>query len=112
MGRCNSRRAKAYVVLVDLDLIRNPDLRRVMKKWSEPIEIEIAGTVNWEIHVAHGLERHAHHQVELPSLRLHEREHSDSARNVVRERRRHRQADDERRRYSDGNTWTDQTLAT
>ena len=76
------------VVLVDLDVIGDPDPASVAELRRHARKIQVPGSAKHELEIAHRLERHAHDEPETAGLRLHVRKHRHRGRDLVRERSR------------------------
>ena len=88
-------------VLVELHLLRQPELCSVRQQRLRAFEVQVARAPQREVDVLHGLERHADQQAEALSLRLRECLDGHVARDVVRLRVGSETEQQPRRRHED-----------
>ncbi len=104
--------AERGIVLVEVEVAGEPDVRRVTQERRRPRDVEVPGAVERKIDVAHRLERRADHDAEVTADRLDEDEDAYAGRDVVREIHARQREQEPRRngcRDSDVYTLTDQT---
>ena len=98
----DGRRGQSRVLLVDRQIVRDPHQRRIAQRGVRARQIEIAGSAERELDVAHRRKRRAHDHAQMVTFGFDERLHDDVGGDVVRggrEGRRERQRGGRRRDY-------------